>query len=111
MQDPRPAIDGGTTALAQGGSSRAAQRCRQAASQPASQPGKRAGHTSPASMTSLGGAPSADCSAPNGCLIEAPWMVNGGHGASLRQPFGSPTSASAPQRRRCASASAGCQSR
>jgi hypothetical protein len=23
---------------------------------------------------------------PNGCLIEAPWMVNGGHGASLRQP-------------------------
>jgi hypothetical protein len=28
--------------------------------------------------------------APNGCLIEAPWLVNGGHGASLRQPFGSP---------------------
>jgi hypothetical protein len=25
--------------------------------------------------------------APNGCLIEAPWLVHGGHGASLRQPF------------------------
>jgi hypothetical protein len=24
---------------------------------------------------------------PNGCLIEAPCLVNGGHGASLRQPF------------------------
>jgi hypothetical protein len=23
--------------------------------------------------------------ATNGCLIEAPWLVNGGHGASLRQ--------------------------
>jgi hypothetical protein len=23
--------------------------------------------------------------APNGCLIEAPWLVNGGHGASLRR--------------------------
>jgi hypothetical protein len=22
--------------------------------------------------------------APNGCLIEAPWLINGGHGASLR---------------------------
>jgi hypothetical protein len=28
--------------------------------------------------------------APNGCLIEAPWLVHGGHGASLRHPFGSP---------------------
>jgi hypothetical protein len=26
--------------------------------------------------------------APSGCLIEAPWLVNGVHGASLRQPFG-----------------------
>jgi hypothetical protein len=24
----------------------------------------------------------------NGCLIEAPWLVHGGHGASIRQPFG-----------------------
>jgi hypothetical protein len=28
-----------------------------------------------------------------GCLIEAPWLVNGGHSASLRQPFGSPIEA------------------
>jgi hypothetical protein len=31
--------------------------------------------------------------APNSCLIGAPWLVNGGHGASLKQavqPFGSP---------------------
>eukprot|EP01047_Picozoa_sp_COSAG01_P060580 COSAG01_NODE_7444_length_3207_cov_16.815756_4_plen_176_part_00 len=34
----------------------------------------------------------------SGCLIEAPWLVNGGHGASLRQPLG------------CAAAAAcGCQ--
>jgi hypothetical protein len=25
--------------------------------------------------------------APNGCLIEAPWLVNGGHGAPMRQQF------------------------
>jgi hypothetical protein len=24
---------------------------------------------------------------PNGCIIEVPWLMNGGHGASLRQPF------------------------
>jgi hypothetical protein len=30
--------------------------------------------------------------APNGCLIEAPWLVYGGHGASLTPPFGSPPS-------------------
>jgi hypothetical protein len=29
--------------------------------------------------------------APNCCLIEAPCLLNGGHGASLRQPFGSPS--------------------
>jgi hypothetical protein len=27
--------------------------------------------------------------APNGCLNEAPWLGNGGHGASIGQPFGS----------------------
>jgi hypothetical protein len=27
---------------------------------------------------------------PNGCLIEAPWLVHGGHGASSRQPLGLP---------------------
>jgi hypothetical protein len=27
---------------------------------------------------------------PNGCFIEAPWTVNGGHGASIRRPLGSP---------------------
>jgi hypothetical protein len=26
---------------------------------------------------------------PNSRLIEAPWLVNGGHGASFRLPFGS----------------------
>eukprot|EP01049_Picozoa_sp_SAG25_P009802 SAG25_NODE_1004_length_4345_cov_2.492463_10_plen_91_part_00 len=26
---------------------------------------------------------------PGGCLIEAPCLANDGHGASLRQPFGS----------------------
>eukprot|EP01047_Picozoa_sp_COSAG01_P094230 COSAG01_NODE_25180_length_753_cov_0.863914_1_plen_111_part_00 len=29
--------------------------------------------------------------APNsGCLVEVPWLVHGGHGASSRQPLGSP---------------------
>jgi hypothetical protein len=27
---------------------------------------------------------------PNGCITEAPWLLNGGHGASLRRSFGSP---------------------
>eukprot|EP01047_Picozoa_sp_COSAG01_P052299 COSAG01_NODE_5486_length_4230_cov_2.267974_6_plen_255_part_00 len=30
---------------------------------------------------------------PNGCLMQAPWLMNGGHGASLRQPFGSASAA------------------
>jgi hypothetical protein len=28
---------------------------------------------------------SAPLSAPSGCLIEAPWLISGGHGASFRQ--------------------------
>jgi hypothetical protein len=40
----------------------------------------------------------------NGCVIEAPWLVHGGHGASLRQPLGSPDMRSAYCRwRSCAS--------
>jgi hypothetical protein len=31
---------------------------------------------------------------PNRCLIEAPWLLHGGHGAPLRPPFGSPSSTS-----------------
>jgi hypothetical protein len=34
----------------------------------------------------------------NGCLIEAPWLVHGRHGASLRQPLGSPAVRPAPAR-------------
>jgi hypothetical protein len=30
------------------------------------------------------------CFVPNGCLIEAPWLVHGGHGASITSRCGSP---------------------
>jgi hypothetical protein len=42
---------------------------------------------------------------PNGCLIgliEAPWLVNGGHRASFKQPFGlPPTSCTSHRRGQC----------
>ena len=54
---------------------------------------------SPGKLGTAAGPCAPPATAPSGCFIEAPWLVSGGHGASLRQPFGLPTPAarSAPR--------------
>jgi hypothetical protein len=45
------------------------------------------GFLSVAAWPGAAGSAAGGASNPSGCLIEAPWLANSGHGASLRQLF------------------------